>query len=154
MRVATGVKTLTQSNSSRLSQAGTQDREVPRPDPAADPRWEAAIRARGTGTPIIRDDPGTGAIASSATDGTIHSPAASGATVGSGTQSCCHEDTDQSTRTGDCSGGSDSRDTRSDRTRSRSGRSRSHSTRSNHRESLDWSIYHRTSALASKCKLT
>ena len=65
--------------------------------------------------------------------------------LGSGTQSLWHEDSDQSTRTGDSSGGS---------TRSRSGRSRSHSTRSNHRESLDWSIYHRTSALASKCKLT
>ena len=79
----------------------------------------------------------TGAIASRATDGTIHSPAASGATLGSGTQICCHEDTDQSTRTGDCSEGSDSRDTRSDRIRSRGGRSRSHSTRSNHRKSLD-----------------
>ena len=85
----------------------------------------------------------TGAIASRATDGTIHSPAASGAALGSGTQNDWHEDTDQSTRTGDSSGGSDSRDTRSDRTRSRDGRSRSHSTRSNHRESLDWSIYHR-----------
>ena len=41
--------------------------------------------------------------------------------LGSGTQSCWHEDTDQSTRTGDSSGGSDSRDTRSDRTRSRVG---------------------------------
>ena len=36
-----------------------EDREVPRPDPAADPRWEAAIRARGTRPPITRDDPGT-----------------------------------------------------------------------------------------------
>jgi hypothetical protein len=61
----------------------------------------------------------TGAIASRATDGTIHSPAASGAALGSGTQSCWQEVTNQSTRTGDSSGGSDSRDTRSDRTRSR-----------------------------------
>ena len=66
-----------------------------------------------------------------ATDGTIHSPAASGAALKSGTQSCWHEDTDQSTR-----------DIYSDRTRSRSGRSRSHSTRSNQRESLNRSIYH------------
>ena len=29
---------------------------------ATDPRWEAAIRARGVGTPIIREDPGTGAL--------------------------------------------------------------------------------------------
>ena len=61
VRAATGVKT--QSNSCRLSQAGTQDREVPRPDPAADLRWEAAIRAVGVRTPIIREDPGTWAIA-------------------------------------------------------------------------------------------
>ena len=30
---------------------------VPRPDPAADPRWEAALRAVGTRTPITRVKP-------------------------------------------------------------------------------------------------
>ena len=38
VRAATGATTLIQSNSRGLSQAGTQDREVPRPDPASDPR--------------------------------------------------------------------------------------------------------------------
>ena len=58
VRAATGVTTLTQQ-----AQPGRDARsKVPRPDPAADPRWEAAIRARGVGTPIIREDPGTGAL--------------------------------------------------------------------------------------------
>ena len=48
------------------------DREGPRPDPVSDPRWEAAIRARGMGTPINRGDPGTGAIATT-TGGTTGS---------------------------------------------------------------------------------
>ncbi len=45
------------------------DREEPRPDPALDPRWEAALRSRGA-APIDRGDPETGAIATT-TDGTI-----------------------------------------------------------------------------------
>ena len=48
------------------------DREGPRPDQASDPRWAVAIRARGTGTPINRGDPGTGAIATT-TGGTTGS---------------------------------------------------------------------------------
>ena len=47
MRTATGATTLTQSNSRGLSQAGTQDREVPRPDPATNPRWGALLRSMG-----------------------------------------------------------------------------------------------------------
>ena len=52
--------------------SGDDDREGPRPNPALDPRWEAAIRARGTGTSIIRGDPRTGAIATT-TGGTTGS---------------------------------------------------------------------------------
>ena len=40
------VTTLTQSRPRRTSQAGTRDREA-LPDPAADPRWEAVLRAVG-----------------------------------------------------------------------------------------------------------
>ena len=70
------------------------DREGPRPDPASDPRWEAAIRARDTGTSIYRGDPGTGAIAT-----TTGGPDGTEATVraADGTNGATQDGTRQST---------------------------------------------------------
>ena len=72
IQAATVVTTLTQSRPRRSSQAGTGDREA-RPDPAADPRWEAALRAVGVQPAITREEPeGTQdatALALTATDG-------------------------------------------------------------------------------------
>ena len=81
VRAATGVTTLPQSNSRGRSQAGTEDRAVPRPDPASDPRREAALRAVKGRTPIIREDPGAGAIATT-TCGTNETGAIASATGG------------------------------------------------------------------------
>ena len=56
-QAATGVTTLTQSRPRRSSQSRTGDQEARRPDPAADPRWEAALRAVGVRPPITRAEP-------------------------------------------------------------------------------------------------
>ena len=65
----------TSGESGTISRGGpeairTEDREVPRPDPVDDPRWEAAIRARVARTPINRGDPGTEATVSLTNDRT------------------------------------------------------------------------------------
>ena len=56
-QAATGVVTLTQSNSRRSSRAGTGDQVARRPDPAADPLWGAMLRATGVLPPITREEP-------------------------------------------------------------------------------------------------
>ena len=88
---AAGPTTLTESGN--ISRGGpeaiqTQDREVLRPDPVDDPRWQAAIRARGSQTPISRGDPGTEVIISLTTDRTTSTEATHGRATGmnSGTE--------------------------------------------------------------------